>query len=119
MISFKSFLEAEGAGGGQAAGKLELVKTPVEKARAWGEKEAEKFGRDFDQELPNFDTNYVKVQKIANKYGKTKRKDMPVIADYQVREFQKRLKHGFLDVDRPFSDKTDSKNPFPEGVQSI
>jgi len=116
MISFKSFLEAENAGGGQAAGKLELVKTPVKKAREYGEKVAEKFGRDFDKELPNFNQAYIKVQKLANKHGKTKRKDMPVIADNQVREFQQRLKDGFLDVDRPFSDKTNPKNPFPEGL---
>ena len=115
MISFKSFLEADGAGGGQAAGKLELVKTPVEKAREYGEKVADKFGKDFDKELPNFDKAYVKVQKLANKYGKTKRKDMPVIDEKDVKLFQKRLKSGELDINAPHSDEF-IDDPFPQGL---
>jgi hypothetical protein len=111
-MTFKKYLlEA-----GEAAGKMELVKTPVEKAREFAEKKMKENGRELDKEIPDFDSNYQKVQKTAEKYGKTKRKDMPVIEDYQVKQFQKRLKAGVIDVDKPFSEKTPQSNPFPEGL---
>jgi len=111
-MSFKDYLYEAG----EAAGKMELVKTPLEKAREYAEKVEKENGRTLQKELPDFDKNYLKVQKVADKYGKTKRKDMPVIEDYQVKEFQTRLKKGFLDVDKPWSKETNTKNPFPEGL---
>ena len=64
--------------GGSEAGKLEIDKTSLEDARAYGEKIAKEYNRDFDKELPNFDKNYNELQKKV-KQGWTKRKDMPVI----------------------------------------
>ena len=111
-MTFKTFLiEA-----GQAPGKMELVKTPLEKARDYAEKVMKENTRNLDNEIPNFDKNYENTQKITKRYGKTKRKDMPVIEDFQVKQFQRRLKAGTLDIDKPFSNEKLEKNPFPEGL---
>lgn len=112
---FKSLVEATTGGGGQDAGKLELAKTSVEKARAWAKKNYPDF--DLDKEIPNFDKNYEMARKKAVQYGKTKRKDMPVIPDYNVKKFQQRLKDGYFDIRSPFASETDLKNPFPEGLR--
>ncbi len=115
-MTFKTYL-LEGEQSGQAPGKLELHKTPLDKARDYAEKAEKKYKRDLDTELPDFDRNYERTKKITMQHGKTQRKDMPVIQDFQVKEFQSRLKSGMLDVDRPFSDKGKvGKNPFPEGL---
>jgi len=42
---------------------------------------------------------------------------MPVVEDFQVKEYQERLKNGFLDIKKPFAPQTEKrKNPFPEGL---
>lgn len=109
MKSFKHFIEEAG---GAEAGSLELVKTNVGKARDFAEKAFARNGRDLDKELPNFDNAYVKAQKIAGT-GKTKRKDMPVIVEKDVRDLQRRLKGGYIDVNIPRAKKG---NPFPQGI---
>ena len=47
-------------------------------------------GFELDKELPNFDKNYTLAQRSA-KLGFTRRKDMPVISNNDVRLLQKRL----------------------------
>jgi hypothetical protein len=107
-MTFRQFLQEAG---GQEAGKLELVKTDVQKAI----EHANSIGnKDLDKEIPNFEKNYKKVQSLA-KLGKTKRKDMPVITDRDVKALQYRLSKGFIDVNAPF-DKEFKGNPFPEGL---
>jgi len=116
-MTFKNYLLEKEDQSGQSAGKLELVKTDVKTARAYGEKVEKENGRDLDTEIPNFDKNYLKAQKITNKHGKTKRKEMPVVQDFQVKEMQERLKKGYIDINNPLSDQTKKRgNPFPEGL---
>lgn len=112
MKSFRQFiLEA----GGQAAGSLEIAKTDLKKARAYAEKLFKDNDKELSDHIPNFDSNYKIAQKNAMK-GSTVRKDMPVITDDDVREFQRKLKTGSIDVNAPHADVTDKKNPFPEGL---
>jgi hypothetical protein len=101
--------------GGSAAGELEISKTSVTDARAHAERVMKSFGRNLDEEVPNFDKNYRVARDVANT-GKTKRKDMPVIGSDDVREFQRRLKGGYIDVSEPFRPSHQS-NPFPEGLK--
>lgn len=101
---------------GEAAGKMEMVNTPVEKARAYAEKLFAKKGQSIDEEMPDFDKNYKFVQKMAG-MGRTLRKDMPTIEDEDVKRLQARLKKGNIDMTAPFAPGTDPKNPFPEGLQ--
>lgn len=112
MLSFKQYLKEAG---GQAAGKLEIGGTNVKKARDYAEKLFLSHDRKLEDHIPNFDSNYKIAQKNAAK-GSTVRKDMPVITDDDVREFQSRLKKGSIDIHPPHADHTDSKNPFPEGL---
>ena len=102
-------------GGGQAAGKLEIDKIDPNIARAYAESAFKVHGRSLDDQLPEFDQNFLLAKRLVA-IGKTQRKDMPVINDTQVREFQQRLKDGALDIEKPLSPDTDPGNPFPEGL---
>jgi len=100
---------------GEAAGKLELVKTSVKEARVYAESIFAENDRILDNEIPNFDKNYQYAQMQAGT-GKTKRKDMPVIDDKDVKDFQRRLESGLIDINTPHAKSTDISNPFPEGL---
>ena len=106
---FKQFVAEAG---GSAAGKMELVKTDVSKAREHAEKAFAAKDRVLDDELPGFDAAYNKAKKIAGR-GKTKRKDMPVISETDVKNLQRSLKSGSIDIRAP---RTNSGNPFPKGL---
>ena len=111
MRSFGEFLTEAG----QAAGKMEIGSTSVEKAYEYAKKLFAKHKRDLDSEVPNFKENYLFAQRQA-KTGKTVRKDMPVIDGKDVRSFQGRLKGGVLDVSKPFGKLTKATNPWPQGL---
>lgn len=96
-------------GGGEESGKMELVNITLEQAREYVKQKGV-----LDQ-IPNFDKHFKFAQDKAGT-GRTQRKDMPVINDDDVREFQQRLKDGNLDIRKPFSPTTDTANPFPEGL---
>lgn len=101
---------------GVAAVKLELVSTDVKAARKYAAKAFADEGKDLDEEIPNFDANYKIAQKQA-KLGSTQRKDMPVITNNDVKQLQKRLTSGEIDVSAPFSKDTNPADPFPEGLK--
>ena len=107
--------QADAQKGGQTPGKLEVDQIDLHVARAFAETIFKSFKRDLDEQLPDFDQNFLLAKKLTG-YGKTQRRDMPVINDNQVREFQQRLKDGSLDVERPFAPGTNANNPFPEGL---
>lgn len=116
MKFFKYIKEQESIKqGGQLAGKLEVDKTSLEKAREY----AEKGNFNIDEKIPNFNENYEKAQSII-KLGRTKRKDMPVITDDDVKKFQARLEKGTIDINKPFAkDPIVKKNPFPTGLSGF
>jgi hypothetical protein len=97
--------------GGQSSGKLELVKTPVEKAHQYIVDQ----GFNLDSEIPNFDKNYVFAQKNAGR-GWTQRRNMPVITDDDVKQLQQRLSKGYIDINAPHADEWVGSNPFPQGL---
>lgn len=120
MKNFREYLTESGyanilSEAGESAGSMELVKTSVEKARKFAEKAFKTKNMDLDKEIPNFDANY-KIAKKAASGGETKRVDMPVIDNPQVKQFQSRLKRGHIDFKAPFANKKDQKNPFPKGL---
>ena len=107
MKWFKYYLTEAG---GAIAGKIEIDKTSLEDAIQWVKE------KEFDlNQLPDFSKNYITAQKSA-RLGKTKRKDMPVISDDDVKKLQSRLKSGRIDVHKPFSKNTSIKDPYPEGL---
>ncbi len=90
-------------------GRIRIVDTTAEKAEAWARSLAEKFKVDFDKEYPNFKKSFKLLQDHL-KNGWTKRQDMPVIDEKDVRSFKYRLEKGLLDIKPPFT----KSNPFPE-----
>lgn len=92
---------------GEAAGSLELINTPIDKAIQYVVKSGLK--------IPNIQDNLEIAYELFGR-GKTKRKDMPVIDDKDVRDFQMKLKNGLIDLKDPFSDRTDPSDPFPQGL---
>lgn len=110
MKSFTRFLnEARVQQSGQEAGSYEVDKVSLKDAKALADK---LFGEPVENVIPNFEKNFKDAQKLT-RLGKTKRADMPVIEDFQVKDLQRKLKRGALDVKKPFA-KTG--NPFPEGL---
>lgn len=99
-------------GGGEAAGAMELMSIRLEDAINFFKQ------RSFDiyKEIPDFDSHFKLAQKIVST-GRTQRKDMPVINDDDVRQFQARLEQGYIDLEAPFSPNSRPSNPFPEGLR--
>ena len=110
-IEIHQLLEA----GGADAGKLELLNTPLQKARSYAEKLFSNNDRELDKELPNFNKNYELAQKSA-KLGFAQRKDMPVIDLKDVRLLQIRLSKGSIDISPPYADNEVPDDPFPQGL---
>tara|TARA_B100000963_G_scaffold195085_2_gene169761 strand:- start:8931 stop:9650 length:720 start_codon:yes stop_codon:yes gene_type:complete len=98
-------------GGGAAAGTLELVKTSYEKAL----EHAKSKGVKIEEMIPSFKKNFEMAKKLAAK-GFAKRKDMPVIDNTDVKNFQKRLSNGLIDIRAPFAKNDLPDEPFPQGL---
>jgi len=111
MIRLKSLIHESG----KAAGKVEVAKTSLEKARNFTINMLTNAGKRIEDELPNFDVNYTNVHNQF-KRGKTKRKDMPAIDSGDVKMFQHRLSNGYIDITKPHAPTTNEKNPFPTGL---
>lgn len=101
--------------GGIDAGSLDISKINLETAREHAIKVFKEYDRDLYTELPDFDKNF-QFAKSKFMKGKTKRSEMPTIADYQVKEFQRRIENGYIDINPPFHPETNPKNPFPTGL---
>lgn len=110
METFREFL-AE-AGGGAEAGKFEIVKTPLPKARELMEAVCSEYKMKPEHILPDFDKNYLFAQDLC-KYGKTKRKDMPVIRRSDVSLLLGRLADGTIDINKPYAPDTNPRRLFP------
>lgn len=102
MLSFIGFLIERA--GGASAGTHELVKTSSFRAYAFAKTQFKKEGNAINADLPEFTENYEYAQFLA-KNGHTKRKDMPVIATKQLKDFQRRLANGSLDIRNPYAPK--------------
>lgn len=95
---------------GQKPGELEVDKMTVQQGKDY----LKKIGLD----IPDFERNFTQAKKLTA-LGRTQRKDMPVINDDDVKEFQTRLKNGNLDINKPFADTTNEEDPFPEGLKGF
>ena len=98
---------------GQAPGKLEIDSMSLEDAINFIKE------RDFDiNNFPDFESSFKKAQRLASK-GWTKRRNMPVIDTDDVRNLQRALKSGRIDIKPPYHDSTNPDNPFPEGLSGF
>jgi hypothetical protein len=82
---------------------INIKNTPVEKARAYAEKEFTDAGMDLDKLLPDFDKNYKLLQKRLRGALEIPRIDMPVIEPTDMALFNKRLNEGAVDIFKPYA----------------
>lgn len=94
-------------GGGEKPGRMELAKMNINSALQY-------------LSLKNITIENVKLNLLLamDKFnmGKTKRKDMPVINEPDIKAFQTRLKLGYIDINKPLAKETPTTNPFPDGL---
>ena len=84
----------------KTAYSLNAGNTPLAKARAYAEKI---FKGPVEDTLPDFDKNYLRLQKAVKAAPGIPRIQMPVIEPEDIGLFQKRLTEGRLDILRPFA----------------
>ncbi|MBF84451.1 MAG: hypothetical protein CL489_08260 [Acidobacteria bacterium] len=112
----KSLIQFIIEAGGAEAGKLEIANTSLNTAVTYASRLFDDNGMDLYDEIPDFDFNYELAQRKST-MGWTRRKDMPVISSSDLKQFQKRLANGELDVVlNPRANSTNPKNPFPQGL---
>jgi hypothetical protein len=92
---------------------MEIINTSLDDARAFTRKLMDEKGVDLYQELPDFDKQFEMAKHQAS-LGYTKRKDMPVIDDKDIKTLLNHLKNGEIDINAPFAPDTDQANLFPE-----
>jgi hypothetical protein len=85
---------------GEAPGKKEVLKTTTKVASKYFSK---KLNFNIEEKIPNFVKNYKLLRAKLDVHGSEARKNMPVVSYKQVKEFQKHLTGGFLDIKPPFN----------------
>jgi len=98
-INILELIEAVSEGGF----KLNIATLPLTKARAYAEAEFEKAGKDLNKEIPNFDKNYIELQKACKKAIDIPRKEMPVIEPKDFPKFKDDLGKGQVDIFAPYA----------------
>jgi len=83
--------------------KYNIATTPLAKAREFAAAVFKRAGKELDEELPDFDKNYMKIQSTLKKTKAIPRIEMPVIEPRDMKEFHARLKSGRLDIFQPYA----------------
>jgi len=83
--------------------KLNVDNVPLDKARAYAEEQFKKAGKELDDVIPDFDSNYKKLQKRMDFASliKIDRIDMPVIEPKDIKKFEDDIKAGKIDIFKP------------------
>jgi hypothetical protein len=98
----------------ETAGKLEIEKISLKDAIKFCDKQ----NYDVLKEIPDFEKHFKAAQDKAKK-GWTRRHDMPVIEDEDVKKIQARLEQGTIDIYKPLAKETPKNNPFPTGLSGL
>ncbi len=95
----EAFIQLEGEGGAS----MNMGTTSLESARAYAEKVfAKSPGKPLNEVIPNFDKNYMAVQKAVKAAIGISREKMPVVEPVDTKEFAKRLQSGRIDLFKPY-----------------
>ena len=95
--------------------KYNVASLNLTKARDYAETEFNNAGKSLDEVIPDFDKNYMNLQKACNSALDIPRIDMPVIEPGDMRKFTKRLATGYVDVFRPYA-KEKFADRFPKNL---
>lgn len=85
--------------------KMNVASVPVAKAKEFAAKVFDEAGKDIDKELPDFEKNYMMVQKATKAAPDIPRIEMPVIEPHNIDQFEKDIKAGRIDIFKPFAFK--------------
>jgi len=83
--------------------KMNVATVPLVKARAYAESVFRKAGKDLDAVLPDFNKNYLMLQRKTKAALDVPRIQMPVIEPVDMKDFHGRLKKGRLDLFQPYA----------------
>lgn len=81
---------------------LNVATVPLDKARAYAKKVFADSGKKLEDELPDFDNNYMRLQRATKAALDVPRIDMPVIEPDDMKKFDADLKAGKVDIFKPF-----------------
>lgn len=85
---------------------INIATTPLESARTYSRNKFKEFNIDINRVLPNFNQNYILMQRYLNQYSlNIPRYKMPVIEPKDMEMFQQRLEQGHIDYYFPFLKK--------------
>lgn len=82
---------------------MNTATTSLAAAREYAEEEFEKAGRDLDEELPDFDRNYLLLRKKLKSALDVPRIQMPVIEPRDIAEFNAHISEGSVDIFPPYA----------------
>ena len=82
--------------------KYNVASLNLDKARDYAESEFNNAGKSLDEVIPDFDKNYMNLQKACNSALDIPRIDMPVIEPKDMKKFTKQLALGKIDIFRPY-----------------
>jgi len=106
----------------EASNTLNVDNVSLEKAKKYAASEFKKDNKDLDGLLDSFDKNYKLIQKKLKKAKDIPRIDMPVIKSTDMKEFQKKLESGSIDIFEPLAkkewDALKIKTQFPKDLDS-
>ena len=88
---------------GKETSKVNIAKVPLSKAKTFAEEKFSKADKSLNEVLPDFDTNYILVQKATKKALDVPRIEMPVIEPEDMHQFDRDLKSGKVDIFRPYA----------------
>lgn len=94
MIRFKQYLLEKHV--------KNIAKVELKHAKQHSQAKFISAGKDLDKELPDFDKNYMLIQKSVKKALDIPRIDMPVIEPADMNKFKSDLKAGKIDIFKPF-----------------
>jgi hypothetical protein len=91
MISFSEFKTLKEMAGGSVAGHFDVLDLTADKAREIAVIMLSKENMKIETVYPEFSKNFNRIHKLLGGALGTQRKEMPVIASYQVDDFKKHL----------------------------
>lgn len=86
----------------ESANTLNVATTPLEAARRYAETQFKRNGKSLDEVIPDFDSNYLALQKKLRRALNIPRIEMPVIEPSDMGKFLQRLKSGSVDIFKPY-----------------
>ena len=86
--------------------KYNVATVPLTTAHNYADHEFKNHHKNLDNELPDFDSNYLLMQKYCQQYAKNIPRDhMPVIEPSDMAEFDRKLEGGYIDIFSPYAMK--------------